>query len=203
MALVRIDVDHPTERTVKVVADALASGAVVAYPTDTVYGLGCSLEDKRAIERLYALKDKSRRRPLAFLLRDVSQASRYAQVDNAAFRVLRDYAPGPYCWVLESTKEVPRVLLTRRTTVGVRIPDQAFCQRLLHLLDAPIVTTSAAPGDVDEALTDPDEIDDRFRGQVDLVVDGGAGGSVPSTVVDLTGGEAHVLRPGKGPFPRS
>lgn len=194
--LVEINPEHPEPRKIQRAAAALAAGEVIAYPTDTVYGLGCDITNKRAVDRLYAIKGMDKAHPLAFICPDLSEIARYAIVDNQTYRVLRRFLPGPYCFVLEATREVPRIVQSKRRTVGIRIPDHPVIVAVARELGRPIVSTTAQrPGA--EPHVDPAEIDDDFSG-LGLVLDGGGGGVVPTTVVDLTASPPQVLREGAG-----
>jgi tRNA threonylcarbamoyl adenosine modification protein (Sua5/YciO/YrdC/YwlC family) len=194
--LLSINIDHPEPRKVRRAVEALEAGGVIAYPTDTVYGLGCDLTNKNAIERLYAIKGMDRAHPLAFVCPDLSDIARYAVVENQVYRVLRRFLPGPYTFILAATKEVPRVLRMKRKTVGVRVPSHPVTLALTHALGRPIVSTSAS---VDgEFLIDPGEIEERFP-ELSIVLDADGVGLTPSTVIDLSGDEPVVVREGAGP----
>src|SRR5580698_11656612 len=194
--LLSINPNHPEPRKVRRAVDALLTGAVIAYPTDTVYGLGCDLTNKHAIERLYAIKRMDRSHPLAFVCPDLSDIARYAIVENQVYRVLRRFLPGPYTFILEATREVPKLVQMRRKTVGIRVPACEVTRTLARELGRPIISTTAArPGQ--EPLVDPHEIDATFRGLA-LVLDGGAGGLVPTTVIDLTQIPPQIVREGAG-----
>src|SRR6516162_5012415 len=182
--LLSINVDHPEPRKIRRAVDALQSGGVIAYPTDTVYGLGCDLTNKHAVERLYAIKGMDRSHPLAFICPDLSDIARYAMVDNQVYRVLRRFLPGPYTFILQATRDVPKLVQTRRKNVGIRVPACEATRALARELGRPVASTTAVQAG-GEPLVDPREIDATFRG-LDLVLDGGAGGLVPTTVIDLT-----------------
>ncbi len=174
----------------------LEKGGLIAYPTDTVYGLGCDLMNKGAIERLYQVKGMQKNKSLAFICNDLSNITRYAVVDNSTYRMLRHYLPGPYCFILEATREVPKMLLTKQKTVGIRVPAHPVIIALTEALGRPIISTTAArPGE--EPLIDPTEIRDTFKG-LDLVLDAGVGGDTPTTVVDLSQGRVEIVREGAG-----
>ncbi len=194
--LLSINPNHPEPRKVRRAVDALLTGAVIAYPTDTVYGLGCDLTNKHAIERLYAIKRMDRSHPLSFVCPDLSDIARYAIVDNQVYRVLRRFLPGPYTFVLQATREVPKLVQMRRKTVGIRVPACEATRALARELGRPLVSSTAArPGE--PPFVDPHEIDQAFRGLA-LVLDAGAGGLVPTTVIDLTTTPPSVLREGAG-----
>lgn len=194
--LLEINVEHPEPRKLQRAIDVLQRGGVIAYPTDTVYGLGCDLMNKGAIERLYQMKGMSRQKNLAFICHDLGDIAKYAVVDNWAYRILKHHLPGAYVFILPATREVPKMLLSKQKTVGIRVPDHPVVVALAKELGRPVISTTAT-GDDGEALIDPAEIRDRYRG-IDLVLDGGAGGVEPSTVVDLSQGHVEIVREGAG-----
>ena len=195
--LLEISPDHPEPRKVRRAVDALLAGEVIGYPTDTVYGLGCDIASKKAIDRLYQIKAMDRSHPLAFICPDLSEIARYAAVDNQIYRVLRRFLPGPYCFILEATKEVPRILQTKRKTIGIRVPNHAVITAVVRELGRPVISTTAQrPGN--DPHVDANEIDEDFKG-LGLVIDSGGGGLVPTTVVDLTVSPPEVIREGLGP----
>ncbi len=194
--LLAIDPDHPAPRAIRRAVDVLEKGGVIAYPTDTVYGLGCDLMNKNAIERLYAIKRMARSHPLAFVCPDLSNIARYALVDNQVYRVLRRYLPGPYTFILPATKEVPKLVHMKRKNVGIRVPACEATRALARELGRPIISSTAAlPGE--EPMVDPREIDDEFHG-LELVLDAGGGGLLPTTVIDLTTVPPEIVREGAG-----
>ncbi len=195
--LLEINTEHPEPRKIRRAVDALEAGEVIAYPTDTVYGLGCDIGSKRAIDRLYQIKGMDRAQPLAFICPDLSEIARYAIVDNQVYRVLKRFLPGPYCFILEATREVPRTLQTKRKTIGIRVPNHEVTRLIVTELGRPIISTTAQrPGQ--EPHVDAAEIDEDFKG-LGLVLDAGGGGVVPTTVVDLTVQPPQVIREGAGP----
>jgi tRNA threonylcarbamoyl adenosine modification protein (Sua5/YciO/YrdC/YwlC family) len=195
---VRLEVNaqHPEPRKIQRAAQLLEQGDVIVYPTDTVYGIGCGLAHKRAVDRIYHLTGKDERHPLTLVCEDLSGIARYAVVDNVHYRMLKRLLPGPYTFILPATREVPRMLLNKQKTIGLRVPDHAVALALVHALGTPIISTSASHKD-EELLNDPAEIVARFKG-IELVLDTGFCGVVPSTVVDLTGPEPVVVREGAG-----
>jgi tRNA threonylcarbamoyl adenosine modification protein (Sua5/YciO/YrdC/YwlC family) len=196
--ILAIHSEHPEPRKIRRAVEVLADGGVIAYPTDTVYGLGCDLTNKHAIDRLYALKGMARSHPLAFICPDLSDIARYAVVDNPVYRVLRRFLPGPYTFILAATREVPKLVQMKRKSVGIRVPALETPRALARELGRPIISTTAArPGE--GPFVDPHEIHDAFRGLA-LVLDGGAGGIVPTTIVDLTKSPPEVVREGAGPL---
>jgi tRNA threonylcarbamoyl adenosine modification protein (Sua5/YciO/YrdC/YwlC family) len=188
---------YPEPRKIRRAIDALEANGVIGYPTDTVYGIGCDLFSKKAIDRLYQIKSMDYTQKLALICPDLGSVARYAIVENATFRVLRRYLPGPYTFILEATSEVPKMVQTKRRTIGVRIPDHPVIQALLQALGKPMMSTTAAPHG-HAPYIDPHEIDDRFPGLA-MVLDAGVGGSVPTSVIDLTAAYPVVVREGAGP----
>lgn len=196
--LYRINSDNPQQRLIDRVAEVLRKEGVIAYPTDTVYGIGCDIFCKRAIDKIFAIKGKSHKSPLSFICPDLKDISNYAYVSNRAYKVMRHLLPGPYTFVLKATPLVPKLMVTRIKTVGIRIPDNNICLALLRELGHPVVSTSASFGEYD-IFIDPEEIDIRLGHQLDVIIDGGVLGTVTSSVVDLTNDdEFRVLRAGKG-----
>lgn len=194
--LVEIQPQHPDPRKVQRAVDALEAGDVIGYPTDTVYGLGCDLLNKRAVDRLYAVKRMPRTHPLAFICPDLADIARYAIVEKPAYRILRHYLPGPYCFILEATREVPKLVLSKRKTVGIRVPNHPVTLALVRTLGRPIISTTAQL-DGGEPFVDAAEIDDAFPG-LGLILDAGGGGTVPTTIIDLTQTPPAVIREGAG-----
>ncbi len=194
--LLAINVHHPEPRKIRRAVEALEAGGVIAYPTDTVYGLGCDLTNKNAIERLYAIKGMPRSHPLAFVCPDLSDIARYAFVENQVYRVLRRFLPGPYTFILGATREVPKLVQMKRKNVGIRVPACEVTRALARELGRPIISSTAArPGEA--PFVDPHEIDEAFHGLA-MVLDGGAGGLVPTTVIDLTTTPPEIVREGAG-----
>ena len=194
--LLEINPATPEPRKVRRAVDALEAGEVIAYPTDTVYGLGCDLFNKKAIDRLYQIKGLDREQNLAFVCKDLGDIARWAVMHDAVYRILKQFLPGPYCFILEATREVPRLVQSSRKTVGVRIPDHPVTLAIIGELGRPVISTTAARHG-QEPHVDPKELDIEFPG-LGLVVDAGPGGTVPTTVVDLTGKQPRVVRAGAG-----
>ena len=193
---IHLNAKHPEPRKIGQALAALERGSVIAYPTDSVYGLGCDLLSKRGVESLYRMKGMPANQLLSFVCPDLSDIARYAIVGDAAYRVMRRLLPGPYTFILPATKEVPRVLRMKRKTVGVRIPSHPVTLALTHALGRPLVSTSAS---VDgEFLIDPGEIEERFP-ELELILDAEGVGLTPSTVIDLSGEEPVLVREGAGP----
>ena len=195
--ILQVDPVNPQPRVIERAVAALSGGGLVAFPTDTYYGLGCDLFDKRAIERIYLLKQLPRTQELSFICQDLAEIARYAMVDNAAYRVLRRKVPGPFTFILPATRLVPDLVLRRQKTVGIRIPDSPVALELVRRLGHPIISTSAAtPGG--EVLIDARDIKEKLGHGLDLILDGGYRANEPSSVIDLSGPEPVVLRVGKG-----
>jgi len=196
--LYQINNNNPQERLIGKVAEVLWKEGVIGYPTDTVYGIGCDIFCKKAIDRIFSIKGKSHKSPLSFICADLKDISNYAYVSNRAYKIMRHLLPGPYTFVLKATPLVPKLMVTKRKTVGIRIPENNICISLLRELGHPIVSTSASFGEFD-IFTDPEEIDIRLGHQLDVIIDGGILGKIPSSVIDLTNDEEfRVLRVGKG-----
>jgi tRNA threonylcarbamoyl adenosine modification protein (Sua5/YciO/YrdC/YwlC family) len=191
---------HPQQRLMRQAAQVLASGGIVATPTDACYVLACRLDDKQAVDRLRALRGIDEKHLLTLMCRDLSELSTYAQVDNRQYRFLKEWTPGPYTFVLPATREVPRRLWhPSRKTIGLRVPSAPVAQALLEAHGAPLICSSLVmPGD-DDPLHEPDEILSRLARRIDAVVDAGGQSLEPTTVVDLTGAKPLVTRLGSGP----
>jgi len=192
-----IDPVHPQPRIIERAAAALENGELIAYPTDSYYGLGCDMQSKRAIDRLYQLKGADRRRPMSLLVPDLSEIAKYAKVSNFAYRIIRHLAPGPFTFVLEATRLVPDAMQTRQKTVGIRVPDNAVAAGLCERLGHPLVSTSAATAE-GRVLIGADEIQEEFGHGLELILDGGVLHNEPSTILSLVGDQVEVLRQGKG-----
>jgi tRNA threonylcarbamoyl adenosine modification protein (Sua5/YciO/YrdC/YwlC family) len=191
--------DNPQPRLLRAAADCLHRGGVIAYPTDTCYALGCALGAKEAMERIQVLRQTRKGHFFTVVCRDLSEIARFALVENWQYRLLKSFTPGPYVFILRATRQVPRRLLdSRRKTVGIRVPDHAVVRALLREYPEPILsTTLQLPGD-DTPMTDGREIEARVGHALDLVLDGGNCGIETSTIVDLSGDAAQLLRAGKG-----
>lgn len=195
--ILEINPDHPQPYQISRVAASLKDGRVIAYPTDTTYGIGCSIFSKKSIERIYLMKQRDRRKPFSIICSSLSEISRYAQVSNSAFKIIKRLLPGPYTFVFEATREVPDLLLTRQKTVGIRIPDNRICIDLVTELGNPIITTSANLSG-EEPEGDPRTIAETFGSQLDYVIDGGILATDVSSVVSLIGATPEILRVGLG-----
>jgi tRNA threonylcarbamoyl adenosine modification protein (Sua5/YciO/YrdC/YwlC family) len=195
--------DNPQPRLLKQAAGIISGGGVVAVPTDSSYAIACHLDDKAAADRLRQIRRVDEKHHLTLLCRDLSELANYARVDNKQYRLLKSATPGPYTFILEATREVPRrVSHPQRKTIGLRVPDHRTLQALLEMHGAPLLaTTLMAPGEA-EALNDPEQIRDRFQHQLDAVIGAGPCPDQPTTVIDLvpmgTGGDAVLVRQGRG-----
>jgi tRNA threonylcarbamoyl adenosine modification protein (Sua5/YciO/YrdC/YwlC family) len=195
--IVEVDAQHPQPRHVERAAQILEEGGLIAYPTDTYYGIGCDLQSKKGIDRLYALKDRDRRKPFAFLCPDLSDVSNYALVSNFAYRTMKQLTPGPFTFVLEATRLVPQMMQNKQRQVGIRVPQAPLMLAIAAKLGRPIVTTSATADD-GRVLIDAKDIKDELGNRLEMILDGGVQPNEPSTVVSLIGDQIEILRQGKG-----
>jgi tRNA threonylcarbamoyl adenosine modification protein (Sua5/YciO/YrdC/YwlC family) len=197
--LISIHPDNPQARQLSMVKDCLENGGIIAYPTDTIYGLGCDIFHPEAIEKICAIKKVNPEKAnLSFICSDLSDLSLYAKaIDNSLFRILKKALPGPFTFILPASKQVPKILQSKKKTIGLRIPDNHIALSIIKTLGHPILSASF-PGEAVEDYTDPEIIDEHWGNQIDMVVDGGIGGMVPSTVVDCTGETYEVIRQGLG-----
>nr|VFK53836.1 MAG: tRNA threonylcarbamoyl adenosine modification protein, Sua5/YciO/YrdC/YwlC family [Candidatus Kentron sp. TUN]VFK55352.1 MAG: tRNA threonylcarbamoyl adenosine modification protein, Sua5/YciO/YrdC/YwlC family [Candidatus Kentron sp. TUN]VFK57102.1 MAG: tRNA threonylcarbamoyl adenosine modification protein, Sua5/YciO/YrdC/YwlC family [Candidatus Kentron sp. TUN] len=194
----QIHPDNPQPRLINQAVAILRRGGVIAYPTDSCYALGCHIGNKAAIERIRRIRKLDNRHNFTLVCRDLSEISLYGRIDNIAFRLIKSHTPGPYTFILKATTEVPRRLLTRRKTIGLRIPDSLIIRSLSASLDDPVMSVTLIPPEEDLPITDPNEIATRFGNNVDLIIDGGSCGVEPTTVVDLTDELPRLLRRGLG-----
>lgn len=195
--LIQINAQNPHQRLVAMAVEVLQRGGVIAYPTDTYYGIGCDIFNKRAIEKIYQLRQRDKKKPFSFICSDLKHISDYAKVSNYAYKTMRRLLPGPYTFILEGSKMVPRIMLTKRRTAGIRVPDHAICIALVENLGNPIISTSAKDPDGD-IFEDPSLLHDYFGSRIDLVIDGGPVPGRPSSVISLIDDEPEILREGLG-----
>src|SRR5690606_37327753 len=198
---VKIYEENPNPKTISQVVDVLKKGGVIIYPTDTIYGIGCDITNPKAIERVCQIRGlKPEKANLSFICNDLSSISLYTKpLDNTTFRLLNKSLPGPFTFIFNASGEVPKLLSSKKKTVGIRVPDNNIAREIVQQLDNPIVSTSIHDDDeLIEYSTDPELIYEKYGDIVDLVVDGGYGKNVPSTVVDCTTGEFEVIRQGEG-----
>ena len=201
--LLKIHPDNPEPRKVKQAVEILQQGGVIIYPTDTVYGVGCDLLNRRAVERLCKIQDiKPQKLNLSFICSDLSHISEFVRrMETPEFKILKRALPGPFTFILDSSSDVPKILGVNKKTVGIRIPQHNIPLEIVKLLGNPLISSSVKNDDeIREYTTDPEEIYDHFKYKVDLVIDGGPGGNIPSTIIDFTDGEPKMKRQGLGKF---
>lgn len=199
--LLRIHSEDPQPRLIRQLTECLLDGGVIIYPTDTIYGLGCDIFQHKAVERIAKIKNiDPQKAQLSFICRDLSHLSDYTKsIDTPLYRLLKSYLPGPFTFILPASKQVPKILQSKKATIGLRIPDNKICWQILEALQHPLLSASL-PGDMVEEYTDPEVIYEKFGHLVDFVIDGGIGGIVPSTIIDCTSSEWTVIRQGAGIF---
>jgi tRNA threonylcarbamoyl adenosine modification protein (Sua5/YciO/YrdC/YwlC family) len=197
--LLQIHPDNPQPRAIKQTVDCLKSGGVIIYPTDTIYGLGCDIFQPKAIEKICSIKQiQPEKAQFSFICSDLSHLSDFTKsISTPIFRLLKTHLPGPFTFILPASKQVPKLLQTKKSTIGIRVPDNNICQILLTELGHPIISTTL-PGEWVEDYTDPEVMQENFGSRVDLILDGGIGGMQPSTVVDCTNDEPIITRQGAG-----
>ncbi len=195
--LLNINSQNPQMRLIRKAVDVLRGGGIIIYPTDTVYGLGCDLFNKRGIEKIYEIKKRSKKEPLSFVCADLKDISRYALVSDYAYKTMRRHLPGPYTFILQASRLVPKIILPKRQTTGIRVPDHPTCLALVQELGQPIISTSIKTED-GELLNDPFIIREQFDHCVDLIIDGGIIPAVPSSVISLVDDQVEIIRIGKG-----
>ena len=195
--LVNINSQNPQMRLIRKAVEVLRDGGLVIYPTDTAYGLGCDLFNKKGIENFYRIKRRSEKQPFSFVCADLKDISRYARVSDYAYKTMKRLLPGPYTFILEASRLVPKIILPKRQTTGIRVPDNRICLALVGELGQPVISTSVKDDD-GELMTDPAEMERKFRHCVDLVIDGGIQASGQSSVINLVDDRTEVIRIGKG-----
>lgn len=199
--LLRIYPENPDERAIRKVVECLKNGGIIIYPTDTIYGIGCDIFKSKSVERIAELRGiKPGKSTFSFICHDMSQLSEFVKpIDNHTFKVMKANLPGPFTFILESNNNVPRHIQSKRRTVGIRIPDNPIIREIVRELGNPIMSTSVHDDDdILEYTTDPELIYEKFQDKVDIVINGGYGDNIPSTVVDCTGDELIITREGKG-----
>jgi len=200
--LIHVHPVDPQPRQIKSIVECLQNGGVIIYPTDTIYGLGCDIYQHKAIERIARIKQiDPAKANFSFVCHDLSNLSAYTRsIDTPLYRILKTCLPGPYTFILPSSKEVPKILKSKKNTVGIRVPDNKIARTIVEELGHPIISTTL-PGEMVEEYTDPEIIEDKFGKIVDIVLDGGIGGLIPSTVIDCTTDNPVVIRMGLGAWP--
>ncbi len=197
--LLHVHPQNPQPRQIKTIIDCLQSGGIIIYPTDTIYGLGCDIFQHKAVERICRIKNiEPQKANLSFICNDLSDLSTYTKpVPTPLYRLLKQYLPGPFTFILPASKEVPKILKTKKDTVGLRIPDNEIARTIANELGHPLLSASL-PGEMVEDYTDPDLMYEHFKNLVDLVIDGGIGGMIPSTIIDCTNDQPIIIREGLG-----
>lgn len=197
--LLHIHPDNPNPRHINTVVNCLRQGGVIVYPTDTIYGLGCDITQPQAIERIARIKQaQPQKLQLSFVCTDLSDLSKYTKgISTPLYRILKSHLPGAYTFILPASKEVPKLLQSKKSTIGLRIPDNNIALDIVKALGNPILSASL-PGEMVEEYTDPDLIYENFENLVDIVIDGGIGGMIPSTIIDCTTDDYELVRQGKG-----
>jgi len=195
--LIDINPENPQDRLIKQVAEVLREGGIIAYPTDTHYGIGCDIMNKKAIQAIYQLKQRDKKKPFSFICSDLKNISQYAKVSNYAYKTMKRLLPGPYTFILEGSKLVPKIMLTRRKTAGIRVPDNAICVALVQELGNPIISTTATTTK-GELFLDASFIQDYFQSRLDFVINGGQVPGKPSSVVSLWDDVPEIIREGLG-----
>lgn len=197
--LVHLHPDNPQPRNIRTVVETIQRGGVIVYPTDTIYGLGCDIFQQKGIERICRIKNiQPQKAQLSFICYDLSDLSKYAKsISTPVYRLLKSHLPGPYTFILQASREVPKILKSKKDTIGIRIPDNNTCRSIVKELGHPIISTSL-PGEMVEDYTDPEIIYENFKSVVDIVVNGGPGGIIPSTIIDCTSEDPVVIREGLG-----
>jgi len=195
--LTEINPENPQERLITNVVEILKNGGVIAYPTDTYYGIGCDIMNKKAIEKIYQLKQRNKIKPFSFICSGLKNISHYAKVSNYAYKTMKRLLPGPYTFILEGSKLVPKIMLTKRKTAGIRVPDNTICLALIEALGNPIISTSATKPD-NTIIYEPSLIHDFFHPRIDVVIDGGPVPGFPSSVISLINDIPEVIRKGRG-----
>ncbi|MBN1277455.1 MAG: threonylcarbamoyl-AMP synthase [Deltaproteobacteria bacterium] len=189
--ILSINPDNPQQRLIDRVTEVLENGGLIAYPTDTFYGIGCDLYNKKGIQLIYRLKNRPLNKPFSFICDSLKEISRYAIVSNYAYKTMNRFLPGAYTFILEGTRLVPKIMLSKRKTVGIRIPDNRICLAIVQTFGRPIISTSAG-------YDDPFSLKDAFGAYLDIIIDGGELFASPSSVISLIDDKPEVIREGKG-----
>ena len=195
--ITKINPKNPQERLITNVVEILKKGGVIAYPTDTYYGIGCDIMNKKAIEKIYQLKQRKNIKPFSFICSGLKNISHYAKVSNYAYKTMKRLLPGPYTFILGGSKLVPKIMLTKRKTAGIRVPDNHICLALIEALGNPIISTSATKPD-GTIIYDPSLIHDFYHPRIDVVIDGGPVPGLPSSVISLINDTPEIIRKGRG-----
>jgi tRNA threonylcarbamoyl adenosine modification protein (Sua5/YciO/YrdC/YwlC family) len=196
--LLSINPDNPNPRLIQQTVAALKRGAVICYPTDTVYGIGCDIFNQKAVKRVFQIKKRPAHKPFSFMCPSLKNVSKYCHISNSGYRIMKKALPGPYTFILQAAKIVPKIMITKQKTVGIRVPDNNICRDLAEALGNPIVTTSALIDPEEPPIREIYEIEERFGKLVDIIIDGGPLYPEPSTVVSLIDDPPIIVREGKG-----
>ncbi|WP_306547284.1 L-threonylcarbamoyladenylate synthase [Desulfobulbus sp.] len=196
--ILEINPVNPQPRLIAQVVEVLQHGGVVCYPTDTMYGIGCDIFNQKAVRRVYQIKRRPKDKPFSFMCASLTNISQYGHVGNTAYRLMRKNLPGPYTFVLSGTKVVPKIMLTKQKTVGIRVPDNAVCLAIIEMLGNPVLNTSAMLEEDEQPVRTCDDVDRLFGKQVDLIIDSGEILPAPSSVISLLTEQPEILREGKG-----
>jgi tRNA threonylcarbamoyl adenosine modification protein (Sua5/YciO/YrdC/YwlC family) len=197
--LLHVNAQNPNNRHIRTITECLLAGGVIIYPTDTIYGLGCDIFQQKAVDKICMIKNVTpQQAQLSFICYDLSDLSHYTKgISTPLYRMLKEHLPGPYTFILPASREVPKILRSKKSTIGLRVPDNNIAREIVRQLQRPVLSASL-PGAMVEEYTDPDMIYEKFKSIVDIVVDGGIGSTVPSTVIDCTKDEYEVIRMGAG-----
>ncbi len=195
--MIRINPDNPQKRLIDKIVETLRQGGIIAYPTDTFYGIGCDITCRKSVEKIYTMKNRTRAKPFSFICSDLKNISVYAKVTNYAYKTMKRLLPGPYTFILEGSRPLPQLMVSRRKTAGIRMPDHRICLDIVRGLGNPIISTSATSPD-NTVFDNPSFIHDHFGRQIDLVIDGGPVPSKPSSVISLINDEPEIIREGLG-----
>lgn len=195
--IIEINPENPQKRLIRKVVEVLKNDGIIAYPTDTYYGIGCDIMNKKAIEKIYLLKQRDKKRPFSFICSGLKNISDYAKVSNYAYKTMKRLLPGPYTFILEGSKLVPKIMLTNRKTAGIRVPDNKICLALVEELGNPIITTSATMPD-GSVFDNPSLINEYYHIRIDMVIDGGPVPGQPSSVISLINDIPEIIREGRG-----
>jgi tRNA threonylcarbamoyl adenosine modification protein (Sua5/YciO/YrdC/YwlC family) len=200
--LLHVHPDNPQSRNINTITDCLRKGGIIIYPTDTIYGLGCSIHQHKAIEQIARIKNiDAAKANFSFVCYDLSDLSQYTKsISTPLYRILKTYLPGPYTFILPASKEVPKLLKSKKDTIGLRVPDNNIARAIVRELGHPILSATL-PGEMVEEYTDPEIMHENFKNLINIVVHGGIGGMIPSTIIDCTGDAPAVIRQGLGEWP--
>jgi tRNA threonylcarbamoyl adenosine modification protein (Sua5/YciO/YrdC/YwlC family) len=192
-----INIHNPQPRKIAKIVDILKNGGIIAFPTDTFYAIGCDIMNRKAIEKIYQLKQRDKKQPFSFICSDLKNISEYAKVSNQSYRIIRRLVPGPYTFILEATKLVPKIMLNKRKEAGIRVPDHVICNTIVSGLVNPVISTTASTPE-GEYLDSPFAIEEFFKNRIDVIIDGGSVPAGPSTVLSLSDAGIEVIREGLG-----